>query len=64
MKKYVIPNLFRNLEFEIDNELIAFVLVMDSLDSNYYSLEGCKKFFKRYKLTHSAAPTPTFQGGV
>jgi len=26
-KKYVIPNLFRNLEFGNDNELIAFVLV-------------------------------------
>ena len=25
-KKYVIPNLFRNLEFGNDNELIAFVL--------------------------------------
>jgi|OpeIllAssembly_1097287.scaffolds.fasta_scaffold1106268_2 hypothetical protein len=26
-KKYVIPNLFRNLEFENDNKLITFVLV-------------------------------------
>jgi hypothetical protein len=26
-KKYVIPNLFRNLEFGNDNELISFVLV-------------------------------------
>ena len=26
-KKYVIPNLFRNLEFWNDNELIAFALV-------------------------------------
>ena len=26
-KKYVIPNLFRNLEFGNDNKLIAFVLV-------------------------------------
>jgi hypothetical protein len=26
-KKYVIPNLFRNLEFGDDNELIAFVIV-------------------------------------
>jgi hypothetical protein len=26
-KKYVIPNLFRNLELGNDNELIAFVLV-------------------------------------
>jgi hypothetical protein len=26
-KNYVIPNLFRNLEFSNDNELIAFVLV-------------------------------------
>ncbi len=26
-KRYVIPNLFRNLEFINDNELIAFVLV-------------------------------------
>jgi hypothetical protein len=26
-KNYVIPNLFRNLEFANDNELIAFVLV-------------------------------------
>jgi hypothetical protein len=26
-KKYVIPNLFRNLEFSNDNKLIAFVLV-------------------------------------
>jgi hypothetical protein len=25
-KNYVIPNLFRNLEFANDNELIAFVL--------------------------------------
>jgi hypothetical protein len=25
-KKYVIPNLFRNLEFGNENELIAFVL--------------------------------------
>ena len=25
-KKYVIPNLFRNLEFGNDNEFIAFVL--------------------------------------
>jgi hypothetical protein len=26
-KNYVIPNLFRNLEFANDNELIAFVLI-------------------------------------
>jgi hypothetical protein len=26
-KKYVIPNLFRNLEFGNDNELIAFVIL-------------------------------------
>ena len=30
-KKYVIPNLFRNLEFGNDNELIAFVLVTDTV---------------------------------
>jgi len=30
-KKYVIPNLFRNLEFGNDNKLIAFVLI-DNLD--------------------------------
>jgi hypothetical protein len=29
-KNYVIPNLFRNLEFANDNELIAFVLVSGS----------------------------------
>ena len=28
-KRYVIPNLFRNLEFANDNELIAFVLVIE-----------------------------------
>jgi hypothetical protein len=28
-KKYVIPNLFRNLEFGNDNELVAFVLNWD-----------------------------------
>jgi len=28
-KKYVIPNLFRNLEFSNDNKLIAFVLIYD-----------------------------------
>jgi hypothetical protein len=27
-KKYVIPNLFRNLELGNDNELIAFVLIV------------------------------------
>jgi hypothetical protein len=27
-KRYVIPNLFRNLEFGNDNKLIAFVLVI------------------------------------
>jgi len=27
-KKYVIPNLFRNLEFSNDNKLIAFVLIV------------------------------------
>jgi hypothetical protein len=27
-KNYVIPNLFRNLEFANDNELIAFVLII------------------------------------
>jgi hypothetical protein len=29
-KRYVIPNLFRNLEFGNDNKLIAFVLVFMS----------------------------------
>jgi hypothetical protein len=28
-KRYVIPNLFRNLEFGNDNKLIAFVLVSE-----------------------------------
>jgi len=27
-KKYVIPNLFRNLEFVNNNELIAFALIL------------------------------------
>jgi hypothetical protein len=30
-KNYVIPNLFRNLEFANDNELIAFVLAYQTL---------------------------------
>jgi len=33
-KKYVIPNLFRNLEFGNDNKSIVFVLVNDLLAFN------------------------------
>ncbi len=33
-KKCVIPNLFRNLEFGNDNELIALVLILQSRDTD------------------------------
>ncbi len=33
-KKYVIPNLFRNLEFGNDNELIAPVLMLQTRDTD------------------------------
>jgi hypothetical protein len=42
-KKYVIPNLFRNLEFGNDNELIAFVLyncILNRIEGNLFGRGG------------------------
>jgi hypothetical protein len=39
-KNYVIPNLFRNLEFANDNELIAFVLVIGPLSTGSVMVGG------------------------
>ena len=52
-KKYVIPNLFRNLEFGNDNELTAFVLVSPLWQSSFHerSLDQTKNGFVFFSLS-------------